>query len=107
MDGELPTDWVLTVLDPTHNHGHTIPSSHPSLRKIELTQAIKETVANQTRTGSRPSQILSSLRLNQDEENPIFKASDIYNIKTSLRTEALRSLTLVQALVQQLHIRED
>ena len=104
----VQTDWLLTVVNPDHNHGYTIPGAHPSLRKIALTDEIKEIVVNQTRAGSRPSQVLSTLRLGtKDEEDPIFKARDIYNIKSKARADSLGSLTPVQALMQQLHVRED
>ncbi len=33
----------------------------------------------------------------------MFKAVDIYNVKTALRHDALESFTFIQALIQNLH----
>ena len=97
--------------DSTHNHDYIMPGSYPSLRKIAATATVQDDVINQTRTGARPSQILSSLRLAKNkrsgEENPIFKPVDVYNIKSKARSEALGLMTSLQALVQALHRRED
>ena len=38
-----------------------------------------------------------------NEENPIFKPHDIYNVKVKARSETLGSLTPIQALIRQLH----
>ena len=72
-----------------------------------MTQEVQDAIVNQTRTGSRPSQILSSLCIDTDEEDPIYKPSDIYNIKSKTRIKTLGSMTPTQALMQQLHNRED
>ena len=103
----VSTDWALTVDNPEHNHGFIPRGAHPSLRKIALTQEVQDTIVNDTRTGSRPSQILSSLRLDTDEEDPIYKPSDIYNVKSQTRIKTLGSMTPTQALMRQLHDRED
>lgn len=72
-----------------------------------MTQEVQDNIVNQTRSGALPKQIITSLRLNTDEENPTLKPRDVYNVKFKARSEALGSLTPVQALMQQLHRRED
>ena len=99
--------WTYEIIRRQHNHGPTIEGSHTSLRKIARTTDVEDTVINQSRTGSKPSKVLSSLRLGLDEENPMLKPSDVYNIKAKARSEALGSLTPVQALLRQLHHRDD
>ena len=64
-----------------HNHGFTISGSHPSLRKIVMSPEFQDSIVNQTRSGAKPREIISSLRLDHDEEYPIFKSRDVYNVK--------------------------
>ena len=76
----------------THNHERILSESHSFLRKIATTQKIQNTIINQTRIESRPSQILSFLRLNIDEKDLIFKSYDVYNIKNKIKNDALETL---------------
>jgi len=95
--------WLLRIEDPAHNHDPTLPGSHPALRKLALTNQIKDGIANQSRARITPRQILTALRLDSDPDNPMFKAADIYNAKAALRRDALGPLTSIQALIQNLH----
>jgi hypothetical protein len=62
--------------------------------------------AHQSRARITPRQMLTTLRLDNDPDNPMFKAADIYNVKAALRRDALGPLTPIQALLQNLH-RDD
>ena len=99
--------WIMKVENGTHNHGPTLAGSHPSQRRLALTPAVINEIANQTLTGSKPAQIISNLRLNEDKNNPLFKNKDIYNIKQAIRERALGSLTPTQALLVALHSSDE
>ena len=86
-----------------HNHGPTLSESHSALRKLTLINQIKDDIANQNRARITSRQILTALWLDSDSNNSMFKAADIYNVKTALRHDALKSLTFIQALIQNLH----
>ena len=60
-----------------------------------------------TRAESRPAQIVTKLRLNEDAENPLIKSRDVYNIKATARAKALGSLTPMQALLVLLYANND
>ena len=68
---------------------------------------MREDIVSMTRAGSRPAQIITKLRLNEDAENPLIKNRDIYNIKAATRAKALGSLTPTQALLILLHANDD
>ena len=93
LDGVV-TEWALTVENSTHNHGHIMAGSHPSIRGIAMIQEVKNIIVNQTRSGAKPKEILIGLRLSSkaNEEDPIYKPSDIYNVKSKARSEALGSM---------------
>ena len=84
-----------------HNHEPTQAFAHPALRKLAYTDEIKSDITHQMKVQIAPGKILSSLRLN-DEENPLFKARDLYNFKGKMKRETLGSLTPLQALMKQL-----
>ena len=44
-----------------------------------MTNNAKMTILSQTQVNSSARQILTTLRLGTDEENPLFKPKDIYN----------------------------
>ena len=92
--------WQYKISHSGHNHRPTIEGSYNSLQQIARTREEENTIINQSRTGSKPSKVLISLRLGIDEENPLLKASDIYNIKAKERAEVLGTLTPVQALLR-------
>lgn len=98
--------WMLTVEDPFHNHTPTLPGSHPALRKLALTEEVVDVIKRQSKVDIAPAKIISGLRLNTDEENPMLKRQDIYNAKTVIKRQILGAFTPVQALMQQLE-RED
>ena len=103
----IETDWALTIVDPTHNPETTLAGSHPSLPKIAMTQSIPDSVINQTRIGTKPSKIIHTLQLDHDDDNPLLKARDVYNVKAEARSKALGSLIPIQALMRQLTGKED
>jgi len=99
--------WRLkTVKDPNHNHKATLPGSHLVIRKLALTPAVQDLITRESRVGVKPTQILSALRLDKDEENPMFKRKDIYNAKSAIRAKALGSYTPIQALIIELYNQE-
>ena len=100
---ELGFGWALTLKNTTHNHAGTLAGSHPVHRKAALTQEVLDIIHNQTRTQTTPGQILSHLRLDIDEELPLFIRQDIYNAKAHLRRQALGPLKPTQALMQYLN----
>lgn len=58
-----------------------------------MTVDVRKTIAQQVRVEVASNQILTSLRLDIDQENPLFKRSNIYNVKTNIRRLALSTLT--------------
>jgi len=90
---------LLRIEDSAHNHNSTLPRSHLALRKLALTNQIKDNIASQSRARITPRQILTALRLDSDPDNSMFKAGNIYNAKAALRRNALESLTSIQALI--------
>lgn len=99
---ENQNDWMLTVEDPSHNHTPTLPGSHPALRKLALNHEVMEVIKNQSRVDIAPAKIITTLRLDTDEENPMLKPQDIYNAKAAIKRRALGGFTPVQALMHQL-----
>ena len=87
----------------THNHDSTLFESHLALRKLTLINQIKESITNQNHARITLRQILTTLQLDSDLNNLMFKAADIYNVKTALHCNALNSFTFIQALIQNLH----
>lgn len=79
--------WSYVVQHNHHNHEPTKAVFHPALRKLAYTDEIKSDIARQIKVQIAPGKILSSLRLNGDEENPIFKARDLYNLKAKIKRE--------------------
>lgn len=98
--------WYLTdVRNPDHNHVATLAGAHPALRKLAMTVDVRKEIAQQVRVGVSSNQILTTLRLDTDQENPLFKRSDIYNVKSHIRSLALGTYTPVQALLE--HLQRD
>ena len=105
-DADLET-WSFNIIDGHHNHEPTLGGSHAVHRKNAMTKDVKDTVVAQTRINISTKQILSGLRLDGDEENPIVKPSDIYNIRARHRQEELGPYSAVQALMLALSKEED
>ncbi len=99
--------WRTRVKESSHNHEATIPGSHAIHRKIAVKPTVLEAIEKQTKTDSKPSQILTTLRLDEDEEVPMFKRRNIYNIKQAIRATELGSHTMVQALMIELHNQDE
>ena len=98
--------WILRVLKPNHNQPPHRPSSHPALRAIAMTREKRDFVATETVASTLPRNIIKSFR-NGDEENPMIKRRDIYNVKAVMRAETLGLMAPVQALMVQLSHRDD
>ncbi len=61
------------------------------------------TIVSQTQVNSLARQILATLRLRTDEENPLFKPKDIYNQRAYQRQAQLGHYSPVQALMMALN----
>jgi hypothetical protein len=96
-------NWLLRIEDSAHNHDSILFESYSALWKLTLINQIKDDIANQSRARITLRQILTALRLDNDSNNSMFKAADIYNVKTALRRDALESFTSIQALIQNLY----
>ncbi|KAL4934416.1 uncharacterized protein BDV17DRAFT_249196 [Aspergillus undulatus] len=73
--------WHVKVRDPTHNHGPSLPGTHPSIRREEVnqkTQYIKALLD----VNMPPSQILKQLR--HVDPNTVIQIRDIYNLRHRL-----------------------
>ena len=54
-----------------------------------MTQKVQDIIINQTRFEVSSKQIILMLRLDIDEKNLIIKLSNVYNVKSKIRSEAL------------------
>ena len=77
--------WSLDVRDPAHNHEPAPPSTHPSLRRQELTAKAAQIEA-QISLGAPTRQILSGI---YQEAQSSLKAQDIRNLRKKLRRRVL------------------
>ena len=93
-------DWQLIVTNPTHNHESILSVAHSIHRRNAMTDEVLKEVAKGVKQGDKTSKILGGLRMDHDEENPQFKARDIYNARAFIRLEELGSLTSTQTLMR-------
>jgi head-tail adaptor len=115
MNDNNDNSWSLKMINDQHNHSFIFADAHSVQRKIALTSEIRNDIAKQLRVQTKSSQILSSFRIfdfidssSSDSENSVvinslFKSRDIYNLKTKLHREFLKSLTSIQALIRELN----
>ena len=95
--------WYLEAIrNGGHNHTPTLASAHPVLRRLAMTEEVRESITSLTKAGVKSTQVLTHLRLDANQENLLFMRHDIYNAKDHLRRQALGVLTPVQALLQNL-----
>ena len=99
--------WHLNVRNPHHNHPPTMRGSHPVLRKMAMTDEAKQIIIDQSRNQATPATILSTLRMNDDQEDPVFKNRDLYNFRASIKKKALGPFTPVQALMRMLRNNDE
>ena len=78
---------------PFYNYRATGTIAYLSLRKIAITLARKEEIETRTASRSIVGEIVDSLYVDSDKENPNFVIRDIYNTKASIRRIALELLT--------------
>lgn len=95
---ELET-WTIDIKCSDHNYPPILVGAHPTHRRAAMTTDIKTQIVTQSQVNTSALQILSSLCLGMDEENPIYKAKDIYNQRTYQRRKELGLLSPVQALM--------
>ncbi len=72
-----------------------------------MTDNAKITIVSQTQVNSLARQILATIRLGTDEENPLFKPKDIYNERAYQCQAQLGPYSLVQAMMMALNKRKD
>lgn len=99
--------WVLEVENPSHNHPGTKQVGHAAHRAVAMTPEVRDQIRKQTLAGDTPAQIITSLHLDCDEDDPIFIAQDIHNARARMKRVSLGPLTPTQALLQWLHKRGD
>jgi ABC-type transport system involved in cytochrome bd biosynthesis fused ATPase/permease subunit len=90
------------MIDSAHNHQSIFAESHAVLRKIAMTKEIKKNVSQQLIIQIASFKILFTLRVDSNVVNSLIKSRDIYNIKTQIRRDVLKSLISMQALMQKL-----
>jgi hypothetical protein len=101
--------WFLKIVNEEHNDSATLVEAHSVHRKLVMIDEIKSEIFKALAVQTWSSQVLFSLRILDsmieinidDSKNPriinsLFKSRDIYNVKTQLRRETLRSLTSMQ-----------
>ena len=93
-------EWAFQVLKAEHNHVPTPPIAHPSLRALAMTPDVIERITAETKSGSKPSEMVDRLRYDQDEENPLFTSKDVRNQKQAIRLCTLGFKSPIQALLQ-------
>jgi hypothetical protein len=77
-----------------------IERAHFALRKLAIISETVSKIDYQSKTQATSTQVLISMRL--EDEDCILKSRDIYNVKQSIRRNTLKSLTLIQFLLQNL-----
>lgn len=92
--------WILVVRDSSHNHEATSEGFHPSLRKLAMNKEIMTSIDTQLKAQATPSQVMTSLRLQDD--NCFLKKKDIYNVKQAIRLKNLGPLSPIQYLLREL-----
>jgi hypothetical protein len=86
--------WIHKVINPSHNHEASSAVAHPILRRVPL--QIQEQVENQSMAGTKPREVISSIR--QATDHPIL-SQDVYNIKKKLRRKNLAGRTPMESLI--------
>lgn len=71
--------WTIKINCGDHNHPPTLAGAYATHKRAAITDDIKLKIDTQTQVDASAWQILSSIRLGTDEENPLYKAKDIYN----------------------------
>jgi hypothetical protein len=106
------------MINDQHNHAAIFVDFHSAQRKIAMIAEIQNDVSRQLQIQIKSVEIFTSLRILEftfssnlddskyDLENSViislFKSRDIYNLKTKLRRESLKSLISSQALIREL-----
>jgi hypothetical protein len=101
--------WFLKIVNDRHNHAATFVDVHSAYKKIAMNEKIINEIFKTLIVQIRSFQIIFALRVldsmtdvnienseNSRIVNSLFKSRDIYNVKTQLRRETLKSLTFVQ-----------
>lgn len=95
--------WTIKIKCGDHNHPPTLIGAHATHRRAAMTDDIKLKIVTQTQVDASARQILSSIRLGTDEENPLYKAKDIYHQRYYHRCKELGPFSPVQALMYKLN----
>lgn len=66
--------WKLRIEEGRHCHKPHAAVAHPKQRKLHMTPEIKEKILHDSRTGSKPSEILASLRLSSEPFSSLLAA---------------------------------
>lgn len=87
--------WILNVNNPSHNHDSFLGESHPIYRRTALTENFQKSIVSQTRINASINQILSAIRIDKNDENPLIKPSNIYNIRANHKRKELKPFSSV------------
>ncbi|CAG8458404.1 9522_t:CDS:2 [Cetraspora pellucida] len=91
--------WYIRVRDSSHNHDPSEDlSGHPMSRRLTKQQLVN--VEEMTASGSRPREIISTIR--QNDPLALVICKDIYNARERLRQKNLVGRTPVEALIDEL-----
>ncbi len=100
-------DWILTIEHDDHNHLSTKPSASIVQRNIAMQNpTMLREIQKEFWKDSKASSVLKGLRMDEDDEDSIFKPRDIWNEFARLRAKTLGVLTPTQALMQNLTNQE-
>jgi hypothetical protein len=104
LDENIQT-WMYEIKNSKHNHAFSVAESHSVLRRMTMTDEIKNNVSRQLIVRTASSRVLSTLRLDEfaNLDNSMIKSRDIYNLRAQLRRDDLESLTLIQTLMRELN----
>jgi hypothetical protein len=95
----LSSNWVLKVLESTHNHGPSaVSTAHPVHRLPALAPLRHATISPLARAGISTSQILTTLRA-LDPDLPLI-SKDISNLIQKARLKELDGRTPIQCLLE-------
>lgn len=96
--------WVIwEIRNPYHNHSATIAASYPLFCKLNFISAITLEVKHNIKVNIKPIATMESLRLGHRESfnnnKPIYKTRNIYNIQAKICCKNLSALSPIHALI--------
>lgn len=90
---------MLIINNLTHNHDSTLKNAYSAIQKLTIIDEIQKKIAKQSQTRITSKQIFITLCIDENSDNSLFKTLNIYNVKTFIQRQALKSFTFIQALL--------